>query len=78
MFCAIRVKMREQSPRERGNKEKLLPAPLADRLSASPFSRNKVFGQEPLKPVPTIRTELKKDKYFLETIILLSPSPTFS
>lgn len=78
MFCAIRVKMREQSPQERGNKEKLLPAPLVDRLSAPPFSRNKVFGQEPLKPVPTIRTEPKKDKYFLETIILLSPSSTFS
>jgi len=43
-----------------------------------PFTQNKIFGREPLKPVPTTRTELKKDIYCLETIILMSPPPTLS
>lgn len=34
MFCAIRAMIREQSPQERGNKEKLLLVPLADQTSA--------------------------------------------
>lgn len=33
MFSAIRAMMREQSPQERVNKEKLLPVPLAGRPS---------------------------------------------
>lgn len=30
MFCAIRAMMRKQNSHERGEKEKLLPIPLAD------------------------------------------------
>lgn len=42
------------------------------------LSRNSIFGWEPLKPVPAIRTKLEKDMYSLETIILTSPMLSWS